>query len=59
MTRPDLDALGQAIGRDLARRAGRDDLIPRALWATQPTRRARLARAMRRLIRVIAAGGAS
>lgn len=50
MTRPDLDALGQAIGRDLARRAGRDDLVPRALWATRPTRRARLTRALRRLI---------
>lgn len=45
MNRPDLDAIGHAIGRDIARRG---DLVPRARWAR--TRRARLARALRRLI---------
>lgn len=45
MNRPDLDALGHAIGRDIARRR---DLIPRARWTR--TRRARITRALRRLI---------
>ena len=57
MTDDGYDALARAIARDIARRNGADDLIPRALWAQLdrpdgrwPTRRARLARALRRLI---------
>lgn len=51
MTRPDdLDAIGRAIAEDIHRR--RDGgLIPRVLWLQPPTRRQRIARRLRQLLR--------